>query len=171
MQLRLSWLITSRESTQRQHPCAHPKQWTWSPRLGKRKTAGLELDLGPSISAEISYYTHGTVITQNCWWKYLLQTITSKIAIRHPHQRLSLWAAFLQHATVSKTSLQTHACQCRRSVPSMAATPWSLFQVRSVIERPFQVQSAGTKYDTQIGLECVGSHTLFECVGNAARWY
>ena len=80
------------------------------------------------------------------------------------HQRLP------QPATVSKTPLQTHACSWRRSVPSVAATPWSLFQVRSAIERPFQVQAAGTRYDTQIDSECVGSHTLFECVGNAARW-
>ena len=44
------------------------------------------LDLEPSIPAEIAYYTHGTVITQNRRWKYLLLTTTSKIAIRHHHQ-------------------------------------------------------------------------------------
>ena len=42
-------------------------------------------DLEPFIPGEISYYTHSTVITQNCRWKYLLPTTTSKIAIRHHH--------------------------------------------------------------------------------------
>jgi len=45
-------------------------------------------DLEPSISAEIAYYTHGSLITQNCRWKYLLRPTTSKIAITHHHQLL-----------------------------------------------------------------------------------
>jgi len=42
-------------------------------------------DLESSIPGEIAYYTHGTVITQNRRWKYLLPTTTSKIVIRHHH--------------------------------------------------------------------------------------
>jgi len=45
-------------------------------------------DLEPSITAEITYYTHGSLITQNCQWKYLLRPTTSKIAITHHHQLL-----------------------------------------------------------------------------------
>jgi hypothetical protein len=45
-------------------------------------------DLEPSITAEIAYYTHGSLITQNCQWKYLLRPTTSKIAITHHHQLL-----------------------------------------------------------------------------------
>jgi len=46
-------------------------------------------DLKPSITAEIAYYTHGSLITQNCQWKYLLRPTASKIAIMH-HQQLLL---------------------------------------------------------------------------------
>jgi len=42
-------------------------------------------DLEPSITAEIAYYTHGSLITQNCQWKYLLRSTASKIPIRHHH--------------------------------------------------------------------------------------
>jgi len=45
-------------------------------------------DLEPSIRAEIAYYTHGSLITQNCQWKYLLRPTTSKIAITHHHHLL-----------------------------------------------------------------------------------
>ena len=45
-------------------------------------------DLEPSITAEIAYYTHGSLITQNCQWKYLLRPTTSKIAITQHHQLL-----------------------------------------------------------------------------------
>jgi len=47
-------------------------------------------DLEPSITAEIAYYTHGSLITQNCQWKYLLRPTTSKSAITHHHQLLLL---------------------------------------------------------------------------------
>jgi len=43
-------------------------------------------DLEPSITAEIAHYTHGSLITQNCQWKYLLRSTASKIPIRHHHQ-------------------------------------------------------------------------------------
>jgi len=43
-------------------------------------------DLEPSITAEIAYYTHGSLITQICQWKYLLRPTISKIAITHHHQ-------------------------------------------------------------------------------------
>jgi len=45
-------------------------------------------DLEPSITAKIASYTHGSLITQNCQWKYLLRSSASKILIRHHHQLL-----------------------------------------------------------------------------------
>jgi len=45
-------------------------------------------DLQLSITAEIAYYIHGSLITHNCQWKYLLRPTTSKIAITHHRQLL-----------------------------------------------------------------------------------
>jgi len=59
------------------------------------------LDLEPSITSEIAYYTHGTVITQNRQWKYLLRPTPSNLAITHHRQLLFLWAAFLARTVVT----------------------------------------------------------------------
>ena len=56
-------------------------------------------DLEPSITAEMAYYTHGSLITQNCQWKYLLRPTASKIAIMPHHQLLlqeTAWPALTQ---------------------------------------------------------------------------
>jgi len=45
-------------------------------------------DLEPSITAEKDYYTHESLITQNCHWKNLLRPTASKIAVTHHHQLL-----------------------------------------------------------------------------------
>jgi len=39
-------------------------------------------DPKPSITAEIAYYTHGSLITQNCQWKYLLRPPLRKSLLR-----------------------------------------------------------------------------------------
>ena len=57
-------------------------------------------DLEPSITSEIAYYTHVTVITQNRQWKYLLRPTPSNLAITHHHQLLFLWAPFLSKESV-----------------------------------------------------------------------
>jgi len=57
-------------------------------------------DLEPSITAEIAYYTHGTVITQNRQWKNLLRPTPSNFAITHHRQLLFLWAAFLLYSAM-----------------------------------------------------------------------
>jgi len=44
-------------------------------------------DLEPS-TAEITYYTHGLLITQNRQWKYLLRPTAWNLAITHHHQLL-----------------------------------------------------------------------------------
>jgi len=71
-------------------------------------------DLEPSITAEKAYYTHGSLITQNCWWKYLLRPTTSKIAITHHHQLL------LQETAWPTTLLATP--HCGGSLCSLAPT-------------------------------------------------
>jgi len=45
-------------------------------------------DLETSITTEIAYYTHRSLITQNCQWKYLSRPTASKIVITHHHQLL-----------------------------------------------------------------------------------
>ena len=69
-------------------------------------------DLEPSITAEISYYTHKTVITQNRRWKYLLRSTISKIAIRHHHQKLLLRADFPEVAASHSKSTENHTDAC-----------------------------------------------------------
>ena len=61
-------------------------------------------DLKSSITAEITYYTHGSLITQNCQWKYLLRPTASKIAITHHHQLLLQETAWPLVHTVAATA-------------------------------------------------------------------
>jgi len=86
-------------------------------------------DLEPSIPAEIAYYTHGTVITQNHQWKYLLQTTTSesKIAIRHHHQKLLTLAAFFLHLSFPPLSSPPSSFSCFSLSLSLSFTLSCLF--------------------------------------------
>ena len=61
-------------------------------------------DLEPSITAGKAYYTHGSLITQNCQWKYLLRPTASKIAITHHHQLLLQETAWPLVHTVAATA-------------------------------------------------------------------
>jgi len=65
-------------------------------------------DLEPSITSEIDYYTHGTVITQNRQWKYLLTPTPSNLAWTHHHQLLFLcsWAAFLSPGSCADVGIE-----------------------------------------------------------------
>jgi len=75
-------------------------------------------DLEPSITAEIDYYTHGSLIMQKCQWKYLLRPTTSKIAITHHHQLLlqeTTWPGWGPHeGGWSDESCVEHSCICLR---------------------------------------------------------
>jgi len=67
-------------------------------------------DIDPYITAEIAYYTHGLLITQNCQWKYLLRPTASKIAITHHHQLLlqeTAWPTGLSGWRTSDEPLRT----------------------------------------------------------------
>ena len=65
------------------------------------------LDLEPSITAEIAYYAHELLITQNRQWKYLLRPTASKIATTHHHQLLLQETAGPSYATEVVSDLDT----------------------------------------------------------------